>query len=101
MEHFQRGAEVNYAPSVKALASMYYLGQGQPRDVDKAIATIMPLATGNDPEAMYTIAAMYLGSRNLRAGREWLQKSSAAGNAQATQMLAMLNGRGVRTSGRR
>src|SRR5512138_228597 len=72
-------AEKGNAQAQLALAFMYHLGQGVPRDDAEAFRWVMKAAEGGDAGAQYNLAASYAeGSGvapNVPAAMEWFYKA--------------------------
>ena len=59
-EHFQRAADMGYAPAIKALADSYYSGDGVEQDLDKALFLYLKAADMGDGSAQFNLGVILL-----------------------------------------
>jgi TPR repeat protein len=59
-EHFQRAADMGYAPAINALADSYYSGDGVEQDLDKALFLYLKAADMGDGSAQFNLGVILL-----------------------------------------
>lgn len=59
-EHFQRAADMGYAPAINALADSYYSGDGVEKDLEKALFLYLKAADMGDGSAQFNLGVILL-----------------------------------------
>lgn len=69
------------------LGKLYLLGDGVPRDVDKAVACLIRSAEAGNQYAQYTLGKLYLDRQDREQAHYWFSQSAIQGNEYAQFFL--------------
>ena len=88
---YERACESGSQYAQYSLGKMYFLGNGVPKDVSKAIQLLMSSANQGNQYAQYVLGKLCLQGKevekNPEAAEDWLTLSAVQGNAHAQFLL--------------
>ncbi len=92
-------AEQGFAKAQFKLGRYYELGEGVPKDIEKAISWYTNAAEQGDIKALYNLSMLWFNGQNVPQDYEkvveWLTKAANQGLAQAQYFLGNLSNEGI------
>ena len=92
-------AEQGFAKAQFKLGRYYELGEGVPKDIEKAISWYTNAAEQGDIKALYNLSMLWFNGQNVPRDYEkvveWLTKAANQGLAQAQYFLGNLSNEGI------
>ncbi len=101
LKHYQKAAELGYAPAQVNLGSMFFEGQGVPRDFDEALKWYRIAANQGYVSAQFNLGMLHEQSdgvlQDFEQAMRWYHRAAEQGHAPAQVNLGSMyfEGRGV------